>query len=65
MEIVRFQPFEYAVCQLLSVSFYMFLIGFTFSWPCVYGYVIHVDRDVSFVNEVAENCVHHRLEGSW
>ncbi len=29
------------------------------------GYVIYVDGDASFINRVAENCVHHGLEHGW
>ncbi len=31
----------------------------------MYGYVIHIDRDVPFIDEVAEYSVHYGLEGSW
>ena len=31
----------------------------------VYQDVVHIDGDVTFVDEVAENEVHHGLEGGW
>ncbi len=64
VEVIYLQLFEYMSCQLL-MSFYMPVVGFAFLWSHVYSYVIHVDCDVSFIYEVAEDGVHHSLEGGW
>ncbi len=39
----------------------------TFSWSGshVDGYVVHIDGDVPFIDEVTEYCIHHGLEGCW
>ena len=41
------------------------LVGLSFSWSSVDGDVIHVDGHVSFIDEIPEDGVYHRLEGGW
>ncbi len=43
----------------------MVVLAFPWSGPGVDGYVIHVDCDASFVNEITEYRVHHSLECGW
>ncbi len=31
----------------------------------MYGYVVYVNRDISFIDEVMEYGVHHCLKGGW
>jgi len=64
MKVIDLQPFKYSLDQL-SVLSYMFFMHFSFLRSCMYGYIVHVDCDMSFIDEVAEYGVHHHLEGSW
>ncbi len=41
------------------------VLAFPWPRPSVDCYVVHVDRYAPFVDQVAEYCVHHRLERCW
>ena len=41
----------------------MMFMGFSFLQAHVYCYVIYVDGDIPFIDEVTEYGVHHCLEG--
>ena len=43
----------------------VFVFSFSFSAPSVDGYVIHVDGDISSIDEISEYGVHHSLECGW
>ena len=45
------------------MAFSVIFITFPRPVPSVDGYVVHVDCDTSFVDEVVEYGVHHSLEG--
>ena len=43
----------------------MFLVQLSLLQACVYCYVVYVDGDISFINEVTKYGVHHHLKGGW
>jgi len=59
---VLFEDGEHFV-NYFSVAFQMFFVHFSFPWFRVHGHVIHVDGELSTGYLVAEQHVHHGLEG--